>query len=367
MRILWIPHTSWAFPTRSKTFCRQLSGRHEVHVINFGTFFGRREYMSPEYIKGIFYRRTNDAGIIIHDVPQISPALFSRTLREWNRRIFCRYVNKVIRKEKIDAFVGCFLCPPPDCENIVLDICDDHASYWRVIRGNEEYAAEIDGVHEDYFERTNKVVCVGDVLRERIKHNAVSIPNGADVELYQNATGEAIRSQYAGGRKVVSFVGNQDFPDELSLLMDACEILDDPGIVYLVTGRGFALDAAKKKARSRGLDNIIFTGFLPDEQIPEYYRASDASLYLRKPSYFWDAACPQKIVEATAAGATVISTRIREVELWDFPNVIYTEPTPESLAENINAALAKPPVPNEKINDFDIHNLTRRYEDLILS
>jgi glycosyltransferase involved in cell wall biosynthesis len=366
MNILWIPHASWTFEQREKTFCKELGKRHNIHVTNINTYFTAGDYLTPKYVKGLFYRKQTDDHITIHNIPQVSPALYSKKLRELNRKLYLKHANKIIRKERIECVIGCFLCPPPDCGNLILDVCDDHPTYWRELRAREDYAQEIKEIHRQYLEKTSKVVAVGNVLKKRFNYtDAKVIPNAVDVELFRTASGEKIRDSLTSDRKIIGLFGNQDFPEELELLLDAAEKLRDSNTLFITVGRGSAMKKAAREKDRRMLENVRFLEPVPFKSMPDYYAALDVSLCLKKPSKFWNASCPIKILEATASGRSIVSTRLTEVESWEFPNISYTEYTPESLAEAITQALEAKEARNEKINRFDVKKLTAEYEKTI--
>ena len=50
-----------------------------------------------------------------------------------------------------------------------------------------------------------------------------------------------------------------------------------PNVKYLIVGKGDALDLLKNLARQLGIEaNIVFTGFVPDEELVNYYNLCDA-------------------------------------------------------------------------------------------
>ncbi|MFH1403986.1 MAG: glycosyltransferase family 4 protein [Candidatus Altiarchaeota archaeon] len=366
MNVLWVPHVSWGFPQRCKAFCRWLAERHSVHVTNVNTYFGFRDYLGLDYVRGFFYRRWVDDGITVHDIPRFSPALYSRRLRELNNKVFLKHVNRIVREEGIDCVVGSFMCPPPECENLVLDVCDDHPAFWREMMGREEYAREIGGIQRGYVGRTDKVVVVGEVLSDRLGFpGARVIPNAVDVDLFSRASGEEVRGRVGAGKKIIGLFGNHDSSEELSLLIEAAEMVSNPDVVFLVVGRGSAVGKAAAEKSARGLDNVVFVGQVPYEQMPEYYKALDVGLCLKRPSVFWDASCPMKVIEATAAGKRVVSTRLKQVVSWGLHNVSYTDFDAKSLADAVEKALESGAGGSEKIRSFDIENLGREYEGVI--
>src|SRR4030067_1390326 len=115
MKILWIPHASWHNPQRAHLFCRALSERHEVHVTDWvADFTSIRDYISRRYLRNFTYRRYKDGQITVHGIPRISPALYLRSLRQFNSLVYSHYLRRIIEKFSIDVVVGTFVAPPPN-------------------------------------------------------------------------------------------------------------------------------------------------------------------------------------------------------------------------------------------------------------
>ncbi len=344
-----------------------LNKNHEVHVINQYSFSRPMDFISLKYLKSYKYRRYQDDELTVHDIPRISPSLYLKNIRQMNNRIISRYVNRIIDVEGIDVVVGNFLCSPPECKRVILDVCDFHSELWRE-RGFIEYAEEIDTIHQEYLDLGVPVVVVGKMLKESMGYkDAVIIPNGVDVDLFRTASCEDLRAQLNLGERVIGFYGNHDFIGEINLLLDAAGLLVDDDVSFLIVGRGSSLNTCKRLAKKKKLDNIHFTGLVEKQHMPAYYKLADVLLNLKKPSPFWDMACPQRIIEATASGKKVVSSKIKEVMSWDFQNITFFDYNPDDLAETIKTALNNDLVQDDKIWEFDIRTVAGEYERLITS
>src|SRR5690242_3334232 len=121
MKILWIPHTAWHIPQRAHLFCRILAERHEVHVTDWVADFTRpRDFFTLRYLRNFRYRQYYDGRILVHGVPRIAPALFSRALRRWNEGSFSRLIERLIARYGIDVVIGTFVVPPPAAPRLVF-------------------------------------------------------------------------------------------------------------------------------------------------------------------------------------------------------------------------------------------------------
>lgn len=105
------------------------------------------------------------------------------------------------------------------------------------------------------------------------------IPNGVDVEKFQ--------PKQASGNEDKSTIFFLSVLDEfhkykgLDYLLEALKIVKNnvPDVKLIVGGKGVLLDHYQEMAASLGLkDNVEFAGFIPDEEIADYY--SQASVFV---------------------------------------------------------------------------------------
>lgn len=105
------------------------------------------------------------------------------------------------------------------------------------------------------------------------------IPNGVDVEKFQ--------PKQASGNEDKSTIFFLSVLDEfhkykgLEYLLEALKIVKNnvPDVKLIVGGKGVLLDHYQEMAASLGLkDNVEFAGFIPDEEIADYY--SQASVFV---------------------------------------------------------------------------------------
>ncbi len=144
------------------------------------------------------------------------------------------------------------------------------------------------------------------ILNEHgIKHTIV-IPSGIDYKFYSSGNGEAVRKKHKlGKKKVVLHVGRVVKEKNLELIINEAQsiINKEPNAVFLIVGKGPAEEEYKNLVKMKGLtENFIFTGFVPKNELPDYYAAADVFAF---PSYF----DTQGLValEAMAAGLPVVA------------------------------------------------------------
>jgi glycosyltransferase involved in cell wall biosynthesis len=111
------------------------------------------------------------------------------------------------------------------------------------------------------------------------------------------------------GKKVLLFLSHVTRQKGLHLLLKVCPLLlrDEPDIMILVVGGGEYLEEAKEMSHQLGLvDQVIFTGMVDIDSIPDYITAADIFILptLRKEGL------PLSILEVMACKVPVITTNI---------------------------------------------------------
>ncbi|MCL2295510.1 MAG: glycosyltransferase, partial [Methanomassiliicoccaceae archaeon] len=113
--------------------------------------------------------------------------------------------------------------------------------------------------------------------RVRTKCTAV-IPVGIDVNRFRTGLdGSEIRKRHGlTNEKAAIHVGRVSFEKNIEVPIRAMKHLPDD-VKMLVVGKGPALQDMKDLVNKEGLEGrVIFTGFVPDDELALYYSASDA-------------------------------------------------------------------------------------------
>lgn len=110
----------------------------------------------------------------------------------------------------------------------------------------------------------------------RTKRSEV-IPIGIDTGRFtENRDGAAVRRRHGlEGARVAIHVGRMSYEKNITQVVDAMEHM--PGDVkLLIAGKGPAAADIGAHVQAKGLsDRVIFAGFVPDEELPQYYAAAD--------------------------------------------------------------------------------------------
>jgi glycosyltransferase involved in cell wall biosynthesis len=171
-------------------------------------------------------------------------------------------------------------------------------------------------------------------LRAAYGRDATVITHGADFASASAEQIRAVRAQYALDEKFVWLTVNFLHPRKrLDLFLRAFAELKMrvPNAVALVVGAGPENDALQALARELNLtDGARFTGFVPDEQLPAYYAASDVYVHTCKNESFG-----LSVLEASAAGLPVIAVNEggpREI-VANAVTGFLVEATPQAIAD----------------------------------
>lgn len=103
------------------------------------------------------------------------------------------------------------------------------------------------------------------------------------------------------GMFTVGFLGGLVKRKNAKILLDVADRMQGYNITFKIGGKGLGLDELKAEKERRGLDNIEFLGFIPDEDLNDFYNSLDV---FTAPTIY-DGFCMPGL-EAMAAGCPVI-------------------------------------------------------------
>lgn len=154
------------------------------------------------------------------------------------------------------------------------------------------------------------------------------IPTGVDPERFRpNVPGQSIRTRWGlNGHDVVLHVGRVAAEKNLETLIHAFPriLAANPDTKLLIVGTGPYMEKYYDLVRHLGLSgDIIFTGFVPDADLPKYYAAADAFAIASK---FETQGLV--VLEALASGLPVAGANYRAI--------------PEFVQEGLNGSLFDP-------------------------
>jgi len=161
------------------------------------------------------------------------------------------------------------------------------------------------------------IVTVGEGYRQRLLDKKVpnakisTIMNGVDRELFKPQDKDAgLIEKYALQNKFVcSYIGTIGMACALDVVLRAAKILNESNrndIVFLLVGDGAVRKKLEAKAKSQGLQNIIFTDRQDKSLMPSFLSITDACLVHLKNTDLFASVIPSKIFEAGGMAKPVI-------------------------------------------------------------
>ncbi|HHO57059.1 MAG TPA: glycosyltransferase, partial [Thermoplasmatales archaeon] len=138
------------------------------------------------------------------------------------------------------------------------------------------------------------------------------VPTGIDLKRFEEGDGRKIKEKFPD-KKIILHVGRVVREKNIELIIKAApRILKKIDAVFIIVGEGPHKDTLEKMVKEKHLSpHFIFTGFVDDRELMDYYKAADVFAF---PSKYET----QGLValEAMAAGVPVVAAR--EKALPDF-------------------------------------------------
>ena len=196
------------------------------------------------------------------------------------------------------------------------------------------------------------IVTVGEGYRQRLLERGVPeakmaiVMNGVDRDLLEREIPDpgALRAEWGlEGKFVCSYIGTIGMASGLHVVLRAARILRDLGedrIRFLAVGDGAVREDLENTVRSEGLDQVIFTGRRPKEEMPAFLAASDLCFVHLKKTPLFETVMPSKIFEAMGMGKAIL---------------IGVEGEARKLVERSGAGTAMPPEDEGALVDAALH------------
>lgn len=116
------------------------------------------------------------------------------------------------------------------------------------------------------------------LIRPRLKVNVVAISSGISLKIF-NPFGDtsAIKQKYLiPDKPILLYVGRLDPEKHIEEILQAVAIaVKEIDFCFVVVGKGTSKIVLEKLAENLGIkDKVIFTGFIPDDDLPYFYKLS---------------------------------------------------------------------------------------------
>lgn len=143
------------------------------------------------------------------------------------------------------------------------------------------------------------------------------LPNGVDIKLFSPQPCGHIKEKYGlEDSFVVGHVGVlREWLDMEPLFIAIRELASKNNIKLLIVGGGAGHDKTVELARYLGvLDNTVFTGTVPYNQVPEYISCFNVGVIPFKQDNVSNNSLPLKLFEYMSCGVPVIATHVNAIE-----------------------------------------------------
>lgn len=167
------------------------------------------------------------------------------------------------------------------------------------------------------------------------------LPNGVDPAMFDpSASGNGLREKLdLDGKFVIVYAGAIGPANDLQVLLDAAaELKADSRIRFLIVGDGKERKRLQSRAETHQLDNVLFVGAQPKQEMRHYLASADACVAILQSIRMFRMTYPNKVFDYMAAGRPIILAIdgvIREVVETARAGV-YTHPgNPQALAEAV--------------------------------
>ena len=102
----------------------------------------------------------------------------------------------------------------------------------------------------------------------------------------------------------IGFLGGLVKRKNATILLDVAKLLENENVHFKIGGKGAGLEELKLKKERLGLKNVEFVGFIPEEELNEFYNSLD--LFIAPTTY--DGFC-MPALESMASGCAVIVSK----------------------------------------------------------
>jgi glycosyltransferase involved in cell wall biosynthesis len=344
MKLLWIPHQDW--PSLDGQRERWLldswpDSDDELHIL---TWQPARGFGRP--LSSFGWSTFRQGRITVHSRPRIPNVIGHHVMGRFgkdyarglwaNEQLFHFYTRQLVRNLSIDVLVyglghKAVGLPLFDLRIARVFDCLDLITY--------------PDVEVAYITNSDLVLCTSRVLVDRLQtfgKQAVYVPNGVSVSRISLGQRDRTRTELGlQGKLVVSLIGLTSSPSLFFVDALALAARQVPNIVFLVVGGGDLLRPIVARCRRLGLP-FVATGRVPNNEVADYFAATDLGLYAGDSNAYFDAACPIKVLEYTAARRPVVATDLEELRRIAFPNVRLSPPDPARFASAIITSLREP-------------------------
>lgn len=185
-----------------------------------------------------------------------------------------------------------------------------------------------------------KVITITDFIKNyaasrRVRKELIVVPNGVDTTLFDPAvaSGKGIRLKYGlnNGERLCVYAGRIEKVAGAEIILETARLLENrPDIRFMLVGEG----NSELLSELSNCKNIILTGRVPKENVPEYIAAADCIFVPFPNTVASNGISPLKLFEALAMEKPVIASAISGIKeaVREDKNVVLLSNDPKSWA-----------------------------------
>lgn len=328
MRILVSCQHYWPEPFNTSDVCEELVKRgHSVTVITGMPNTGMDGNDIPEEYRGRGQFSEERNGVHVIRVP-LHPRKYGAVNRVCNYLSFWHNGNKAARrlKDEFDVVLGYQFSP-------VMQV-DPGIAYAKkhgikcLLYSFDLWPASLlaGGFSEDslpfrwmgavskrIYSDADRMAVTSPLFDEYFRDElGLEIPDSAYLPQYADEAfldeADPIAEGFEPGKVHLTFAGNVGHAQSVETIVEAASKMPvDSQVVFHIVGSGSSLEACRSRADELKLNNIVFHGRKPVEEMPAYYAASDAMLVTFADSPMAKYTLPRKVTTYLAAGKPVLA------------------------------------------------------------
>lgn len=270
----------------------------------------------------------------------------------WMKTFITKQIKKLLLKHIGCEPYACMLFHP--YQSYLLDVFPNSKLIYECY---DDYTAlHSSNVNVRLFDLEKSILTKADIIittSEELKSDRLKyrkdiwcLPNGVDYEMYENC--KNIEQQLLNEKIKIGFVGKLNSKIDFKLLIGIATLRPN-WLFYMLGPWDENSDQVPKANDSTRQNNIIYTGLIEYEKLPQWVNGFDAVIVPYVCNNKTYGIFPLKCYEYLAAGKPVVSTRFSEYDKDGL--VYYCESNPETFADTIETVI--------KCNDTAIINKRR--------
>lgn len=349
MNLLVIPTTDWIrhpVPSRHHFIFERLGKKHNVYVIHFNVFPGRRITREPRNVQLIELPTFNSNDLVTFYVA--------------NSPLHCLHLQKLIRELEIDVvfssqllhgLAGAFLGSKINHRLCVYDLCDYFPESASIYYAGKSYVFKR-AVEAAVFRLMQMDLNLSDICTapsmplvrviKAVTGNGQKghlIPNGVDTELFRPMNrDEDLCENFGISEHAIGFVGSIEGWLDFNPVLEGLRALEKEfaDIQLVLIGSSIKTNyylTIKERANQLNVGNrIIDVGTVPYEHLPRFLSTLRACLIpFRTDLLLTRVALPNKFFEYMACGKPVLATALPELTRVAKDNVFFYHTTTDFI------------------------------------